>query len=170
MGTFLYRVDPRMIVPVIAAMVFGSFLVILEGLTQRGVLLILILLPFFYLGFEILARKITVDSRGILISKFLRSVFVEWSQIESLDAIKSGSKLFLILQTVHTRPVLITNTISPFTDLVDQLLTSLPAEAVSSSARELLSGPPSKVGPLVQAWIVCLVMVGLVVGKLLGYA
>ncbi len=74
MDSKIYRVDPRMITPVALAMGFGAFLLILEGPTPRGLLLFLLLSPFFYLGAEILARKIAVDTTGITISKFLRSV------------------------------------------------------------------------------------------------
>lgn len=170
METSVYRVDPRMIPPVILAMGFGIGLIVLEGTTNRGFLLMLVLLPFFYLGLEILARKITLDSRGILVSKFLRSVFISWPEIESLDAVKSGRKLFIIIQTERARPVLITNTISPFDDLADKLLQGVPSANVSESFHELLSAPGKKQSPFMHAWIVCLVMVVMVVGKLLGYA
>jgi hypothetical protein len=169
MDSVRYRVDPRMVPPVVMAMVFGILLVILEGFTGRGLLLTALLIPFFYLGLEILARRISIDSRGILISKFLRSVSVNWSEIESLDAVKSGSKLFLILETVRTRPVIITNTIRPFRDLAERLLDRLPPERVTSAAREILQQPPSKHGPMIQAWIVCLVLGAMVVGRFLGY-
>jgi hypothetical protein len=164
-----YRVDPRMIPPVILSMGFGAFLIFLEGLSQRGILLILLLSPFFYLGAEILARKIVFDSEGMTVAKFLRSVRVEWSELNSLDAIRSGSKLFVILQGREARPVVITNTIAPFKDLVDRLLEFVPPDKVAPSARELLANPPSKHGPLLQAWITCMVITGLVVGKILGY-
>ena len=170
MQTSEYRVDPRMIPPVILAMGLALLLLILEGTTNRGFLLLLVLLPFFYLGVEILARKITLDSQGILVSKFLRSVFVEWPDVESVDAVKSGSKLFIIVQTEQSRPVLITNTISPFRELTDRILQSVPASKVSDACRELLLAAPPKRGPLMHAWIVCLVMAVMVAGKLLGYA
>jgi len=164
-----YRVDPRMIPPVILSMGFGTFLVFLEGPTQQGFLLLALLLPFYYLGAEILARKIILGDNGITISKFLRSVRIEWTEIHSLDAVRSGNKLFVILQGGDNRPVLITNTISPFKDLTERLLESIPPDKVSPGAREILSDPPSKHGPLIQAWITCLVLSGLVVGKILGY-
>lgn len=164
-----YRVDPRMVPPVILSMGFGAFLIFLEGISQRGVLLILLLSPFFYLGAEILARKIVFDSAGMTISKFLRSVRVEWSELRSLDAIRSGNKLFIILQGPEGRPSVITNTIAPFRDLVDRLLEFVPPEKVAPLARDLLANPPSKHGPLFHAWITCIVITGLVVGKMLGY-
>ena len=159
-----------MIPPVILAMGFALLLMILEGATNRGFLLLIVLLPFFYLGCEILARKITVDSRGILVSKFLRSVFIEWPEIESVDAVQTGRKLFVIIQTQRTRPVLITNTLSPFEQLTDQILQQVPETKVSASCREMLSTPPAKHGPLMHAWIVCLVLAALAIGKFLGYA
>jgi hypothetical protein len=170
METSVYRVDTRMIPPVILAMGFALFLLVLEGTTNRGFLLLFVLLPFFYLGLEILARKITVDSRGILVSKFLRSVFVEWPQVESLDAVQSGGKLFIIIQTDQSRPVLITNTISPFGELAERILQSVPPAKISPAGRELLLASRAKQGPLMHAWIICLIMAGMVAGKILGYA
>lgn len=167
--TDLYRVDPRMIPPVVMAMGFGVFLLILEGLTQRGFLLAVLLSPFFYLGAEILARRIIVDSQGITVSKFLRTVRIEWSQIASLDAVQFRTKLFIIIQAASGRPVILTNTIQPFPGLVKRLMAFIPKGKISTSAGDLLAEPPSKYGPLIQAWIVCLVLTALVVGKLLGY-
>jgi hypothetical protein len=158
-----------MIPPVVLAMGFGVFLLILEGTTPKGLLLLLLLSPFYYLGAEILARKIVIDTTGISISKFLRSVQLQWSEIQSLDAVRSGSKSFLILQREEGGPVVITNTIRPFHDLVSSLVAAVPAEKVSSQVHELLSGSTAKLGPVIQAWLVCLVFVALVAGKLLGY-
>ncbi|MGO9565937.1 MAG: hypothetical protein ACLP5H_00200 [Desulfomonilaceae bacterium] len=169
MDSKIYRVDPRMITPVALAMGFGAFLLVLEGPTPRGLLLLLLLSPFFYLGAEILARKIAVDTTGITISKFLRSVHLEWPEIQSLDAVRSGSKLFLILQREEGGPVIITNTIRPFPDLVSSLVAAVPAEKISSPVNDLLTDAPAKFGPLLQAWLVCLVFIAIVTGKLLGY-
>ncbi len=93
---------------------------------ETGFLLLFLLSPFFYLAAEILARKIVIDAQGMTISKFLRSVRVEWSEINSVDAVKSGSKLFLILMTGRDRPVLITNTIRPFHEVAAKILENLP--------------------------------------------
>lgn len=158
-----------MIPPVALAMGFGIFLLILEGATQRGLLLLLLLSPFLYLGTEILARKIVVGPSGITISKFLRSVSLEWSDIQSLDAVRSGSKLFLILQRDEGGPIIITNTIRPFPDLVSSLVAAVPAEKISSPVHELLTEARAKFGPVIQAWLVCLVFIAVVMGRLLGY-
>lgn len=164
-----YRADPRMIPPVVLAMGFGTFLVGLEGTTQTGFLLLALLSPFFYLGVEILARRISLDATGLEISKLLRTVRIEWTDIKYLDAIKTGSKLFLILQPENGRPALITNTIQPFRDLAQRILENVPRDKVSDYALEVIQDPPAKRGPMVQAWIVCLVLAGIVAGKLLGY-
>lgn len=169
METRPYRVDPRMWPPVMLAIGFGAFLLFLEGATKRGFLLLFLLSPFFYLAAEILARKIVIDAQGMTISKFLRTVRVEWSEIKSVDAVKSGSKLFLILMTGRDRPVLITNTIRPFHEVAAKILENIPAEKVSSGVKEIVSQAPSKFGPVLQAWVVCLVLFGVIVGKLMGY-
>ncbi|MGB6063668.1 MAG: PH domain-containing protein [Desulfomonilaceae bacterium] len=165
----IYRVDPRMVTPVALAMALGAFLLIMEGTTRRGFLLLLLLSPFFYLGAEILVRKIVVGTTGITVSKLFRSVHLEWSDIQSLDAVRSGNKSFLIVQREEGGPVIITNTIRPFSDLVSSLVNAVPSGKVSSPVQDLLTDSPPKFGPVVQAWLVCLVFIALVVGKLLGY-
>jgi hypothetical protein len=165
-----YRVDPKLVPPVALAMAAGALLILLEGPTKRGFLLLLLLSPFYYLGAEVLARKIILDSEGITVSKFLRSVRFSWAEILSLDAVKAGSKIFVILETDRPRPTLITNTISPFSDMVSRLLGYVPQQKIAQGAMETLADPPTKIGPVVQAWIVCLVLTALVVGKLLGYS
>ena len=169
MQASFYRVDARMIPPVVVAMVCAVIMVIMEGTTGRGLIILLVLAPFFYLGIEILARKIRVDNQGITVFKFMRSVHLAWSELESLDAVKAGAKLFLIVQGKTSRPILITNTIGPFNRLAQALREVVPPEKVSAACTDVLANPPSKHGPLVQAWIVGLVFLAIVVGRMLGY-
>jgi hypothetical protein len=169
MQSSYYRVDSRLIPPVIMAMGFGAFLFVLEGATKRGLLLFVVLAPFYYLGAEILARRIVLSSEGITVHKFLRSVHLGWREILSLDSFQSGSKLFIILQPDQGRPVLISNTIRPFNDLLGKLQEMVPAGKISETAREIFANPPSKHGPVLQAWLVCLVIAGVLAGRLLGY-
>lgn len=165
----VYRVDHRMIPPVMLGMGLGIVLLMLEGPSQKGAVLLLALSPFFYLGIEILARSVRLDSGGVTVFKFLRSVRLEWSEIESFDAVRTGSKLFLILQGKPSRPVLITNTISPFAELAGRLLDLVPPERIAHGTRELIADAPAKYGPLIQAWLFCLVLGAIVVGRTLGY-
>ncbi len=169
MHNSVYRVDPRMIPPIIMAMVFGILIIIMEGATRRGFLSLALLAPFYYLGAEILARKIVIGEQGIIIKKFLRSLDLNWNGIDSLDMVRSGKKVFLILQGGENRPVLITNTIQNFHDLLNQLMRKIPEEKISTPVKELLQDPPSKYGPLLQAWLICIVLLGIVTGKILGY-
>jgi hypothetical protein len=164
-----YRADPQMIPPVALAMGLGALLLALEGPTSKGFLLFVLLLPFYYLGAEILARKITLGADGLEIAKLLRTVRIAWSDIKYLDAVKTGHKLFLILQAENRRPVIITNTIRPFKELARQILARIPPAQVSDYAKEVIQDPPAKRGPMIQAWIICLVLAGLAAGRLLGY-
>jgi hypothetical protein len=164
-----YKADPRIVPPVALAMAAGLMLLALEGLTPRGFLMLLLLFPFFYLGAEILARKITVDSSGLTVSKLLLTVHLDWSEIQSMDVIKTGSKLFVILQAEQERPILISNTISPFKELAESIMERLPADRITPAARDMFTDFPSTTGPIIQAWIVCTVLTGIVVGKILGY-
>jgi hypothetical protein len=165
-----YRADPQMIPPVVLAMGFGVLLLILEGATSKGYLLFALLLPFYYLGAEILARKIILDANGLHIAKLLRTVRIDWTDIKYVDAVKTGSRLFLIVQRENGRPVIITNTIRPFQDLAQRILENIPDAIVSDYAKEVVQDPPAKRGPMIQAWIICLVLAALAVGKLLGYS
>jgi hypothetical protein len=169
MQNYIYRVDPRMIPPIIMSMLFGIFLIILEGATQRGFLSFALLVPFYYLGAEILARKIIISEHGITVQKFLRSAHMDWSEIEMLDMVQTGRKVFLILQGGQNRPLLITNTIYRFESLLQKIMEKLPKQRISEPVKDLRRERPSKYGPMIQAWIVCLVLLGIVVGKLLGY-
>ena len=169
METHPFRVDTRMIPPIMLAIAFGCILLIHEGPTRRGILLAVLLAPFFYLAAEILARKILLDERGITISKLFRSVRHEWSDISSVDTVKTGAKIFIILQSNQGGTTLITNTIRPFDRLAAEILTSVPPASIAEGVREQLTDPPTKVGPLFQAWIACLVLAALAIGTLMGY-
>ncbi|MCA1961513.1 MAG: hypothetical protein LDL33_12040 [Desulfomonile sp.] len=158
-----------MIPPVVLAMFAGAALIGIEGITRRGLLLLMLLIPFYYLGAEVLARQVTVGDEGITIRKLLWTVRLEWRHIETLDAVRTGHKVFLILLPFEGRPTFVTNTLKPFNDLTRQVLERVPESRISPKARELLEGAPSKIGPVIQAWIVCLVLAGCAVGRLAGY-
>jgi hypothetical protein len=170
METRPFRVDSRIVPPVALAVAFGCLLLVLEGPTRRGILLAALLAPFYYLAAEILARRIVVDEKGITISKLLRSVRYEWPEISSVSSVRTGSKVFLVLHSEERGTTLITNTIGLFGELAAIVLSSAPRASVADADREQLSDPPGKVGPLVQAWIACLVLAALSIGKLLGYS
>jgi hypothetical protein len=65
--------------------------------------------------------------------------------------------------------LLITNTIHRFDSLLQKIVEKLSKERISEPVNELVRERPSKYGPLIQAWVVCLVLLGIVAGKLLGY-
>jgi hypothetical protein len=163
-----YKVDPKMSIPVILAMISAIVLIAIEGFTNQGLLLVVVLIPFFYLGAEILSRKIVFLPDGITIKKFLRSVNLKWVEIQSLDAIQSGNKLFMILVNEKTRPVLITNTIAAFGEMANRLISSLPPGKVTDQARQILSAPPAKYSTIFQAWVVLFIIIGLILGKFYG--
>ncbi|MFA6222047.1 MAG: hypothetical protein WC647_07010 [Desulfomonilaceae bacterium] len=163
----LYKVDSRMTPPIILAMLFATALIILSVVKTYSFLFLIVLTPFMYLGLEILARRVVLDSSGITINKFLRSKKLDWKDIQNVDAVRSGGKTFLIIQTESSRPVLITNTISGFPDLVNSIIERIPAGKVSEAAREISGSTQKKLWPIVQAWLVCLIFLVVMVGKFL---
>ena len=169
METTSYRVAQALIPPVILAMGFGLYLLYLEAGSDKFVLTCLVLAPFFYLGLEILARKIIIDDTGVTIRKFLRQKHMKWSEVEHVDAIDARQKVFLILQDKGARTIIITNTIDSFKDLVERVLDHIEKHTIAPNAIEILANPPVKYGPIIQAWFACIVIVGIVVAKMLGY-
>ncbi len=61
-----FRVDLRLLPPVVLAMLLGSWIMVLESHSDRLMFLIIILAPFYYLGAEILARKICLAALLVL--------------------------------------------------------------------------------------------------------
>ena len=82
MENTVYKVDSKMKPPVILAMLAGMVLIVLSIIGSRNFLFLIVLTPFLYLGLEILARKIIVDSKGITIQKVLRSKRLDWVDIQ----------------------------------------------------------------------------------------
>jgi len=167
MENSVYKVDSRMTPPVILAMLSGIVLIVLSIIRSHNFLFLIVLTPFLYLGLEILARKIIVDTKGLTIHKFLRSKRLDWIEIENVDAVRSGSKTFVIFQTSGARPVLITNTIASFQDLINTIIQRIPADKVSDAVREVSRSTQRKLWPIIQAWLVCAIFFVVMVGKLL---
>ncbi len=89
--------------------------------------------------------------------------------MDNLETVRSGSKFFLIIQSLSHKTIIVTNTIQPFEELAANILKYLPANAVSESASQSLSSLPSKYGPVAQAWLVTLVLAAITAGKILGF-
>ena len=162
----VYKVDTRLKPPVLLAMLSGVGLVLVSIVKSHSFLFLIVLSPFIYLGLEILLREIIVDSKGITIRKLLRSKRMEWPEISSIDAVVSGSKAFLIIGSNDDRPILITNTIAEFNDLLNNVSGHISAEKISESVKQLLS-LKRKIWPVVQAWLVWVVFSAVLVGKFL---
>ncbi|MGC8657556.1 MAG: PH domain-containing protein [Desulfomonilaceae bacterium] len=163
----VYKVDSRMLPPVILAMLSGVGLIVISIVKNHNFLFLIAFSPFLYLGLEILARKIVVDSTGLTIHKLFRSKRLDWVAIENVDAVGSGSKFFLILQLSKSRPIVITNTIAFFPDLVKKIIQNIPADKVSEAAVEISRSNQTKLWPIIQAWLVCAIFFSVMVGKLL---
>ena len=63
---------------------------------------------------------------------------LRWDEIQSLDAVQSGSKLFLILIHDKGRPVLITNTIQRFGSVAKRIMDNVSADKIGEHARDIL--------------------------------
>ncbi len=167
MEHLIYKVDSRMSPPVILAMLSGLALIVISIVKNHSFLFLVAFTPFLYLGMEILARKIVVDPTGLTIYKLFRSKRLNWAQIENVDSVHTGSKFFLILQVSSLRPVIITNTIAFFPDLVKKIIQNIPADKVSESASEISRSNQTKLWPIIQAWLVCAIFFTVMVGKIL---
>lgn len=163
----VYKVDTRLKPPVLLAMLSGVGLVLLSIVKSRSFLFLIVLSPFIYLGLEILFREIILDSKGITVRKFLRSKRLEWPEISNIDAVVSGYKAFLIIGSNDDRPILITNTIAQFNDLVENVSGHIPAEKISESVRTVALSAKRKIWPVIQAWLVWVVFSSVLVGKFL---
>ena len=169
MNSQTFRVDSRMRPPVIIGMLSGLALIIISVARDRNFLFLIALTPFLYLGLEILARNIVVDATGLTIQKLFRRKRVNWPEIENIDAVKAGSKIFLILSTSGSRPVIITNLIAHFSELVKLIIQNVAVGKVTESASEISLSNRQKLWPLIQAWLVCVIFFSVMLGKLLEW-
>ncbi|MGD9819615.1 MAG: hypothetical protein AB7V04_13085 [Desulfomonilaceae bacterium] len=164
-----FRVDLKILPPVVLAMLIGSWIILLERNTERFLLMLVLLTPFYYLGAEILARKIFLDSKGVTVKKLFRESKVSWGDISYVDSLKAGRKVFLIIESGSAKPILLTNTLGQFQNLVHSIIRQVSTDKVSESARDLVNETPKKYGPSIQAWAVALLLSAILIGKLMGY-
>lgn len=169
MSSLSYRVSQALIPPVVLAMGFGLYLLYMERNAEKLFFTGLVLLPFYYIGIEILVRKIIIDETGITVHKLFRQKRMEWADIEHVDAVAARQKMFLILQDRSARTIIITNTIDSFRDLVEQTLERIEKHTIAPKAIDLLADPPISRGPVIQAWLACAVILGIIIAKLMGY-
>jgi hypothetical protein len=162
-----FKPPKALIIPIVPAMAAGGALIILESNTDKGLLLALILAPFYYLGLEILFRRVGITDRGVTIHKFLRTSHVAWPEIRSLDAARTGNKIFIIIQTDAAIPMIISNTIDHFNELSGIILKNIPENKIDPSVHEILSDPGRNRGPIFQAWVVLAVVTGVLFFRLI---
>jgi hypothetical protein len=161
-----FKPPNALILPIGPAMVAAAGLIFVESGSDKGILLGLILAPFYYLGLEILFRRINVSEKGLEVVKLLRKTSVEWSDVKSLDAVRSGTRIFIIVQSESAIPLIISNTISDFKELSNIILNNVPDHRIDRSVYETLEDPPLNNRPIFQAWVVFMVLASVLAFRL----
>lgn len=163
-----FKPHPWLLAPILPSMAAALILIYLEMNTDKGLLLVIILAPFFYLGLEVLFRRIEVDEKGLIIYKLLRKSELAWPEIQSLDAVRSGSKIFIIMQTNRSIPFIISNTINNFPELSRMILDRARETAIDQGAKEVLDRPVQNNRTVAQAWIAFTVIAGILMFRLIS--
>ncbi len=163
-----FKPHPWLLAPILPSMAAAAILIYLEINTDKGILLVIILAPFFYLGLEVLFRRIVLDDQGLVIYKLLRKSELAWPEAQSLDAVRSGNKIFIIIQTHRSIPFIISNTINRFPELVRMILDLAPETAIDAGAKEVLERPVQNNRTIAQAWIAFTVIVGILMFRLIS--
>jgi hypothetical protein len=122
--------------------------------------------PALYIYLETVSRKVIINERGVVVHKLLRRKEVSWEEITHVGCIVMGKKVYMLTTTVKGF-FIISNVISHFSALVQQLFDHLDTEKMEEEARNLIANPVNKVSDIIGLWIAAIAMSGIIIYKLI---
>jgi hypothetical protein len=111
-----------------------------------------IMLPVMVLFIESAFRRAMVEEGEITVAKFLRAKTLRLPEVTSVDTVQVRKRAFLTLSAGDDYLIL-SNAYADFPQLVRDLLTRVPATAVSEETRQMAAAPPRKSTDIVSCWL-----------------
>lgn len=116
------------------------------------VILAVLILPVIVLFIECLFRRTTITSDTICTRKFLRSKIIKLAEVTAAETIQVKKRVFVTL-CAGDDFLIFSNAYSRFPAMVKQLLSHLPATAISEETATMAAQPPLKTTDIFSCWL-----------------
>jgi hypothetical protein len=111
-----------------------------------------IMLPVVVLFVESLFRRAELTGDGVVVFKLLRRKELKFAELTSVETVQVRKRVFLTL-CAGDDFLILSNAYANFPVLVQSLLASVPAAAITEETRQMAAAPPVKSTDVISCWL-----------------
>jgi len=114
--------------------------------------------PLAILFVESAFRRVVIDATEVTAFRPFRQRRMRFADVTSLETVRVRSRVFMTLAAGDDDFLIISNSYGDFAVLLDSLIESVPAGAVTDETRQLAKQPPVRQADVFTAWFAVLAM------------
>ncbi|MDY0190229.1 MAG: hypothetical protein RBR22_05800 [Desulfuromonas sp.] len=123
----------------------------------KSIILGVMILPVVVLFVECLFRNTIIGNDNIRMRKLLRSKQINYADITSIETILVKKRAFITLCTLDDF-LIFSNAYSKFPEMINLLLTKVPAEVITEETAAMAKNPPTKSTDILSCWMAVVLM------------
>jgi len=167
-----YRIKTSLIASYIAAVLLSVVLLVQSAVyhdpAPRVAVLIIILIPFYYIFLEILSRRVVIiDTRLVKKTLFTRRV-LDGSSITRVGRADVKDRTYIVVETEDERPLLVSNSFGRFGDLTEDVVDLAGEDAATDNLKTVPRERHRRTSDLVHTWMAALVFVVIIAVRFAG--
>ena len=114
--------------------------------------------PLAILFVESAFRRVVIDATEVTACRPFRQRRMRFADVTSLETVRVRSRVFMTLAAGDDDFLIISNSYGDFAILLDSLIESVPAPAVTDETRQLAKQPPVRQADVFTAWFAVVAM------------
>ena len=114
--------------------------------------------PLAILFVESAFRRVVIDATEVTACRPFRQRRMRFADVTSLETVRVRSRVFMTLAAGDDEFLIISNSYGDFPALLDSLIESVPAAAVTDETRQLATQPPLRQADVFTAWFAVVAM------------
>lgn len=167
-----YRIKTSLIASYIAAISLSVVMVVQSAVyhdpSKRVAILIVILIPFYYIFLEIVSRRIIIDDHNLIKKTLLTRRFVDASSISRAGRADVKDRTYIVVEMDGKRPLLVSNSYGRFGDLTEAVVNLAGEDAASDTLKTVPQKRHSRTSDLLHVWMVALVFAAIIAVRFAG--
>ena len=116
------------------------------------IILVGMITPLAILFVESAFRRLVVNAKEVTACRPFRQRRIRFAEVTSLEMVRVRSRVFMTLVAGDDDFLIISNSYGNFPALLDSLIDSVPAEAVTDETKQLAKQPPLRQADVFTAW------------------
>jgi ABC-type multidrug transport system fused ATPase/permease subunit len=167
-----YRIKTSLIASSVAAVLLSAVLLVQSAAyhdpAPRMAVLIVILLPFYYIFLEILSRRVIIIDRSLVKKTLFTRRVLEGSSITRAGRADVKDRTYIVVEMEGERPLLVSNSFGRFGDLTKEVVELAGEDTVTDNLKTVPRERHRRTSDLVHIWMAALVFVVIIAVRFAG--